>query len=197
MESWSSWVTSLSRLRFLLTRCWSYIASSLGNGQCQDPGTSQVASLIPHKIIRPRNLDFTTECCLWGQLLMLQNFVDCYLLCVEGKYLFSALWIFLLRSTRCWGWPLLSFYPRTSQTCPRWASHWAEGTHLSGKKYKLLFCLYEYNLIIYPRMCKWHWPWHLGAFWTWMMTQWRGSKPEGWRVYNHKGQGMLIPACGS
>lgn len=134
MESWSSWVTSLSRLRFLLTRCWSYIASSLGNGQRQDPGTSQVASLIPHKIIRPRNLDFTTECCLWGQLLMLQNFVDCYLLCVEAKYLFSALWIFLLRSTRCWGWPLLSFYPRTSQTCPRWASHWEEGTHLSGEK---------------------------------------------------------------
>ena len=43
------------------------------------------------------------------------------------------------------------------------------------------FILLHVKINIYPRMCKWHWPWHPGASGTWMMTQWRGSKPEhGW-----------------
>ena len=87
--------------------------------------------------------------------------------------LLSRLKMFFCLSCNLWTAP----YQQTSQTCPRWVSHLAKERHLKTPQCKIYFHFFK-TLNFHQKMCRWHWPWHLATFLTWMMTQLLENRPS-------------------
>ena len=121
--------------------CWSYRASSLqiraikkGRKENIPFFSFRQGTVIPNKIFGPWDINLAAKGRLWRQLSVGENLwqrkvkyciFNCFCNPILQFYPPCEWWP---HNKSCWGWYARSSCPQRGQNCPRWVSHWEEGT---------------------------------------------------------------------